>query len=249
MKQTTHAGTTPCLAGRDSDVARLDWVSQALSSLPPGLRILDAGAGEQRLRKFCGHLDYVSQDFCQYEPAADQQMLKTDRWDTSRIDLVSDITSIPVPPASFDVVLCSEVFEHIPDPVAAVREFARVLKPGGMLILTAPFCSLTHMAPYHHASGLNRYWYEHHLPRSGLTIDEITPNGNWFEFVGQELRRARFVSRTYSSGLVGWLMLLAALPMRAMLGWLSRKDRGSNQLLCFGFFVKATKSAEWAALA
>jgi ubiquinone/menaquinone biosynthesis C-methylase UbiE len=230
------------LAGANSDQARIDWVVKTLSSLPAGFRLLDAGAGEQRLKPYCTHLQYVSQDFCQYKGAGDGQALQTGAWDTSKIDIVSNITSIPVPEASFDAVLCSEVLEHIPDPLAAIKEFSRVLKPGGILILTAPFCSLTHFAPYHFASGLNRYWYEEHLPAAGIAIESITANGNWFEFLGQEISRARFVSRTYSSAWVGWLMLAVSFPLRAMLAFLSKRDRGSSELLCYGYMVKAHKS-------
>lgn len=229
------------LAGANSDQSRIDWVAKTLRSIPAGMRILDAGAGELRLKPYCAHLDYVSQDFCQYEGAGDGTALQTGAWDTTQIDIVSNIVSIPVTDASFDVVLCSEVLEHIPNPVAAVREFSRILKPGGTLVLTAPFCSLTHFAPYHFASGLNRYWYEEHLPAMGIEIDQVTPNGNWFEFIGQELSRVRFVSRTYSSPLLGWLMLAASFPLRAALRLLSRWDRGSSELLCYGYMVKAHK--------
>ena len=230
------------LAGAGSDEARIDWLRDALRAIPAGKRILDAGAGELRLKPYCAHLDYVSQDFCQYEGKGDGLALQTGAWDTTRIDIVSNISSIPVPDGSFDVVLCTEVLEHIPDPLAAIREFARVLKPGGTLLLTAPFCSLTHFAPYHYSSGLNRYWYETHLPASGIRVDEVTANGNWFEFIGQELSRVRFVSRTYSSPFLGWLMLAASLPMRMVLRILSRQDRGSSELLCYGYWVKASKA-------
>lgn len=229
------------LAGSNSDQARINWIAKTLQTIPKGMRILDAGAGELRLKPYCSHLEYVSQDFCQYEGSGDGKALQTGAWDTTRIDIVSDITSIPVPDASFDTVLCSEVLEHIPNPVVAIQEFARVLKSGGFLLLTAPFCSLTHFAPHHFASGLNRYWYEEHLPAMGLEIEEITPNGNWFEFMGQELSRARYVSRTFSSPLLGWFMLAASYPLRAALTLLSKWDRGSSQLLCYGYMIKARK--------
>lgn len=229
------------LAGKNSDQTRVDWVSKTLRAIPAGMRILDAGAGELRLKPFCSHLIYVSQDICQYEGSGDGSALQVGAWDTTRIDIVSDIVSMPVPDASFDAVLCSEVMEHVPNPVEAIKEFSRVLKPGGVLVLTAPFCSLTHFAPYHFASGLNRYWYEEHLTALGIEIEEITANGNWFEFMGQELSRARFVSRTYSSPFLGWIMLAASLPLRATLRLLSKWDRGSSQLLCYGYMVKARK--------
>jgi len=215
----------------------------ALKSIPNGCRILDAGAGELRIKPFCTHLYYVSLDLCQYEGKGDGNALQTGAWDTAQIDIVSNIVSIPFSDESLNVILCSEVLEHIPDPVAAINEFSRILKPGGILLITAPFCSLTHFAPYHFSSGLNRYWYEEHLPAMGISIIQITPNGNWFEFIGQEMSRARLVSRTYSSAFFGWLMLAASIPLRMMLAMLSKMDRGSSELLCYGYMVRAQKSS------
>ena len=128
------------------------WLKRTLSGLPAGLRLLDTGAGELQNRQHCRHLEYVSQDFCQYEgqeARAPAEGLQIKSWNNSRIDLVSDITAIPVPDSSFDVILCSEVLEHLPEPAHALDEFARLLKPGGVVILTAPFSSNVHMAPYH----------------------------------------------------------------------------------------------------
>lgn len=45
---------------------------------------------------------------------------------------------LPFPDSSFDAVIASEVLEHIPDDVEAMREFARVLRPGGKLAVTVP---------------------------------------------------------------------------------------------------------------
>ncbi|MFQ5851581.1 MAG: class I SAM-dependent methyltransferase [Candidatus Binatia bacterium] len=52
--------------------------------------------------------------------------------------LVADACDLPFVQGSFDVVICSEVLEHLPDPELAVDEFDRVLKTGGTLILTVP---------------------------------------------------------------------------------------------------------------
>ena len=161
--------------GTDNDAQREAWVQRQLGQLPVGWRLLDAGAGEQRYRQHCGHLSYVSQDFAEYQPEQNTAGLHMARWDYGRLDIVSDITAIPEADASFDAILCSEVFEHLPDPLAAVREFARLLRPGGQLLLTAPFLSLTHFAPHHYATGFNRFFYERHLVRYGFCVDEICP--------------------------------------------------------------------------
>jgi len=49
-----------------------------------------------------------------------------------------DTSFLPFAAGAFDVVLCSEVIEHISDDRQAVRELARVLKPGGRLIISVP---------------------------------------------------------------------------------------------------------------
>jgi len=49
-----------------------------------------------------------------------------------------DALHLPFPDGAFDRVICSEVLEHIPDDVGAMRELARVLRPGGTMAITVP---------------------------------------------------------------------------------------------------------------
>lgn len=234
----------PLEVGRANESTRHAWVQRALKRLPAGGRLLDAGAGEQRFRPYCNHLQYVAQDFAKYDGKGDGSALQSPRWDQGKLDIVSDITAIPVPDASFDAVLCTEVFEHLPDPLAALREFSRVLKPGGQLILTAPFCSLTHMAPYHFVSGFNRYFYATHLPKTGFEVVEVQENGNFFEFLAQELRRLRGVSARYAQDVLDESELRALHTLLAALQRFTGKDAGSKELLCFGYHVLARKVSD-----
>ena len=57
--------------GLSNDSAREEWIISTLKKVPAGLRILDAGAGELRYKKHCSHLEYVAQDFGQYDGGGD----------------------------------------------------------------------------------------------------------------------------------------------------------------------------------
>lgn len=229
--------------GTHNESTRLIWLEQVLKNLPAGLRLLDAGAGERQFEKFCSHLNYVAQDFAAYNGQGDGTGLQTGSWDQTRLDIISDITAIPEPDASFDVILCVEVFEHLPDPLAALREFSRLLKSGGQLIITAPFCSLTHFAPYHFYSGFNRYFYETHLPVQGFQIVELVENGNFFEYIAQEVRRIPFMIERYTNDSLRNRDSAALDSVLDILERVVTKDQGSEELLCFGYHISALKKA------
>lgn len=228
--------------GCRNEAVREAWIERNLLAIPAGARILDAGAGELQYRRFCAHLRYVSQDFAQYDGKGNGVGAQRGSWDQSRIDIVSDIASIPEPDASFDAVMCIEVLEHVPHPVDALRELARLLRPGGTLLLTAPFCCLTHMAPYLFYSGYSEYFHRHWLPKLGFRDVEIEHNGNYFEYMAQEIRRTSDVRRRYTN--------IEPDPvekdaMRVVLGYLNRlsaANQGSERFLYFGAHVKAVKN-------
>jgi ubiquinone/menaquinone biosynthesis C-methylase UbiE len=213
-----------------------------LQKLPAGDKILDAGAGELQFKKFCSHLNYVAQDFGRYDGKGDGKSLQPEIWDRSNLDIISDITNIPVPDNFFDDIMCIEVLEHLPNAVLAIKEFSRLLKSGGKLIITAPFCSLTHFSPFHFSSGFNIYWYEEHLTSYGFKIIEIEQNGNYFEYLGQEIRRLESIAKKYTNQSV--LRDYSAKLVTQMLIFLQKcteNDVGSRELLCFGCFVLAEK--------
>lgn len=227
--------------GTHNESARVDWLEETLKKIPAGARILDAGAGEGQYKKFCAHLDYVAQDFGQYDGQGDQVGLQTGSWNQSNLDIISDITVIPEPDASFDAIMCIEVLEHLPNPIQAIREFSRLLRSGGQLIITAPFCSLTHLAPYHFYSGFNQYFYKTHLPAHGFEIVELHANGNYFEYLAQEIRRIPSMAELYAQDRPDEVEETASNITLNMLDRFSRNGQSSSQMLYFGCHVSALK--------
>jgi SAM-dependent methyltransferase len=85
-----------------------------------------------------------------------------------------DVTALTFPDASFNCIVSLEVMEHVPYFLPAFAECARVLVPGGKMLLTVPF----HRGPRHvtRASPRNDGSIEHHLPPE-YHGDPLDPQG------------------------------------------------------------------------
>ena len=98
-----------------------------------GLRLLDAGSGGGHFSAgSCDRgADVVSLDM---GPSLLRQVAKL--CDTRKV--AGSVLALPFADASFDLVISTEVIEHTPDPLAALDELARVVRPGGTLLVTTP---------------------------------------------------------------------------------------------------------------
>lgn len=93
---------------------------------------------------------------------------------------------VPLPDASIDTVLSSQTLEHVPDPLFYLQECHRLLRSGGVLILTAPMQWRHHEVP-HDYYRFTRYGLESLLKRAGFMVASITPTGGVFALMGQIL--------------------------------------------------------------
>ena len=219
------------------------WVRARAAETPAGARVLDVGAGSCPYRNAFSHCRYETQDFTQLTP----EQLRYGGY--GRIDYVCDASAIPVPDGSFDAVLCTEMLEHVPDPVAVVRELGRVLRPGGRLMLTAPLGSGIHQEPYHFVGGFTPFWYQRFLTEAGFQDITVEANGGSLLFFGQESIRFMRSTRPFkdlpASTSLWWAPLwLALLPILGVLipavtHLLDRHDGAQRQTV--GYHVTAVK--------
>jgi len=211
---------------RPCDTARNEWVVQQAATIPPCSVVLDIGAGPCRYKPFFSHCDYKSQDFCEYKGNRRATNAASNSWDYGRIDYVCDATAIPIGDATVDAVFCTEVLEHVPDPAAVIREMARVLKPGGKALITAPLTSGLHQEPFHFYGGFTPFWYQKVLGEAGFTDIEVQPNGGFFRSHGQESQR--FSTLIDPRVNIGWRRWVFAPFWLVTLPWL----RLGMPLLC-----------------
>ena len=97
-----------------------------------GIKVIEIGAGANPLNKYFSKAEYILTDMVKYEG----------------IDEIADVTNLHYKDNSFDLVICNNVLEHIPDPKRAINEMYRILKEEGDLFLVTPFLFPLHDIPY-----------------------------------------------------------------------------------------------------
>lgn len=160
-----------------------DFLQAEIQKLPRGLAMADLGAGLSVLRElYEGFALVVPIDFYPFE----------------LVTVVADLNhEIPLKDATVDVLLLSEVLEHIAEPVRLLAECRRVLKPGGVLLGTVPFTLGVHMRPYDYYR-FTDIGLTYLLGNAGFADTQVIP-------VVTDLDRARFMESAEQlfTGLIG----------------------------------------------
>src|SRR5262249_44214064 len=172
------------------------WLCEAAASVPPGSRVLDAGAGDARYRTLFDRHLYETADFGKVDKAYGQ------------IDYECELSSIPVEDERFELVIFTQVMEHLEDPLSVLVELRRVLKPGGRIWATAPLFFEEPEQPY------DFYRYPQFAgrrlgERSGLEVEEL----RWLEGYDGTL--------AYQLGFAARSLPTSQLPIRGLLGALA----------------------------
>ncbi len=206
-----------------------DAVESFAASLPSRARVLDAGCGEAAYRVRFDGCVYVGVDHALGDPS----------WDYSGIDARVNLAALPFKDASFEASLNIVALEHTPDPARVLCEIARVLKPGGRLLLVVPQQWEVHQAP-HDYFRFTRFGLERLLGQAGLAVPGIEPLGGFFTLAARRcLNAATFFMRG-----PGWALFpfvaAAATAFALVLPFFDRLDREKNFTL--GYLCRVEKS-------
>jgi SAM-dependent methyltransferase len=108
-------------------------------------------------------------------------------------DVVGDALRLPFLPHSFDTVLATELLEHLPAPGAFLAEVARVLRPGGALLVSVPFMEPLHEEPRDYTR-FTAYGLRYLLEAAGFHVEHLLGKGGWFSVVlGSFLNQALYL--------------------------------------------------------
>jgi SAM-dependent methyltransferase len=221
----------------DNQYERDVFVISELKKINAGSKVLDAGCGSQRYRIYCNHLHYHGQDFGQYS-TDEKKMIGTEGMGGAMgyayggLDYIGNVWAVDESDAYFDVILCTEVFEHIPYPIETIKEFSRLLKPGGTLILTAPSNCLRHMDPFFFYSGFSDRWYEKFLNDFGFKITTSHTVGDYYRWLAVEIARTAM-----SHSIISKVILFPSF----LYYFFKKKTPRSIDTLCMGYLVAAIK--------
>jgi SAM-dependent methyltransferase len=138
--------------------------------------VFDLGCGFGPYRKYFSHAVYYGLDYPGYLCSHKAE----------RPDIFGDLTCLPLADASLDGVLCTQVLEHIDEPVKALAEISRVLKHGGELLLSAPFFYPLHDEP-HDYFRYSPHALKHLLSGVSMEVVEIVPQGGFVSLAGEFL--------------------------------------------------------------
>ncbi len=129
--------------------------------------VADIGAGKAPYKKHLKFDKYIAID-------------RESREEGSSIQINDLMDGIPLEAESVDLVICTEVLEHVPRPQFLCNEIYRILRPGGVALLTTPMVWPLHEEPYDFFR-YTKYGVKYLLAQSRFSSVEIRPsNGYWY---------------------------------------------------------------------
>ncbi|HET8775538.1 MAG TPA: methyltransferase domain-containing protein [Thermoanaerobaculia bacterium] len=133
-----------------------------------GGAVLDAGCGEQPLR---GEIEAAGATYTGLDVEQNRD---------GTVEVIAPLWQVPLPDASADVIVVTEVLEHVAETDAAFTELARLLRKGGAILITTPFAYPLHELPHDYVR-LTTAAIARLAERNGLRVAEAHALGNEIE--------------------------------------------------------------------
>ncbi|MCX5653870.1 MAG: class I SAM-dependent methyltransferase [Planctomycetota bacterium] len=170
------------------------FMKESAMQVEPGSQVLDAGAGNCPYKDLFAHTRYESADWKDGS--------------TVKHDFLCDLHQVPKPDESYDAILCTQVLQHVEYPQQVVREFHRLLRPGGRLFLTTCQGWPVIQPPYHFYNFTN-FGLMSLFRNANLRVAFIRPRGGVFWNLGHRLRELPiYITSQYRHNLPALLCLL-----------------------------------------
>ncbi|MBI3066193.1 MAG: class I SAM-dependent methyltransferase [Deltaproteobacteria bacterium] len=145
------------------------------ATVKPHARLLDGGAGN------CKYPHFFPQA---RTTAMDMKPQRKRRY--GELDVAGNLYMIPFKADVFDGVVNIEVLEHLREPLDALKEMFRVLRPGGRLILVAPQGWEEHGAPNDYFR-FTKFGLRYLFEKAGFRVVSIEPLGGYFWYLGHRI--------------------------------------------------------------
>ena len=146
------------------------------AGLGSGERLLDAGAGECQHAPIFARQRYVGVDLGVGDAA----------WDYRRLDALADLAALPFASDTFDGAINIVTLEHVCEPLRALEEIHRALRPGASLLLIVPHEWEVHQSP-HDYFRYTRHGVAWLLDQAGFAEWDIQPVGGYFRLLARRL--------------------------------------------------------------
>lgn len=190
-------------------------------------RVLDVGCGRMPFR------DDILATGARYESLDAEARVPC-------VDHIGDVQDLrAIATATYDTVTCFEVLEHVPHPDRAIGELARILAPGGSLLVTVPHLSRLHEQPhdYYRFTG---YGLRALATQAGLDVVDVRAHGGLASFLGHQAS-TMLLALTWGIPVVS--RAARAINRAALIYPLVQLDQlDRSGLFALGFSLVATKA-------
>lgn len=190
-------------------------------------RMIDLGCGDMPYKPFL--VDLVnSYDSLDLRPVSED------------IKYIGDIQNMHmIDSSTYDFAICMEVLEHVPQPQRAINEIYRILRPGGILVLSVPHLSHIHNPPNDYFR-FTSFGLLYLLDQAGFKVINIQSKGGIFSFLGHYIA-ILLLSTSWNLKLVRKLALLIVKHILTPLCYKLDKVIDIRDSLPLGYIVVAQK--------